>query len=406
MNLSWSHTRLDGEIDLPASKSECNRALIIQQLLENEGSVGNISAAADTATLQRILRQYNLGINRFDVGPAGTTMRFLTAYFATQKGIQELTGSERMKERPIHILVDALRVLGAQISYLEKEGYPPIRIEENIIKGGTISMDGGVSSQYLSALMLVAPHFDKRLTIKIENDLVSRPYLEMTASLMRYFGAKVHLDSDKVFVEPSPYVQRKFMVESDWSAASYWYQMMAYVESGNLFLHGLKQETLQGDSVLASIFSPFGITTNYEEGGVRLMKQRKIVPESFQYDFTLCPDLAQTLAVTCAGLGIEAVLKGLKTLKIKETDRIKALQSELKKLGVNSSTESDSLQIHVGKVLSDISISTYHDHRMAMAFAPLAIKAQTISIENPEVVEKSYPGFWVDLEKVGFLISR
>ncbi|MDA9563780.1 3-phosphoshikimate 1-carboxyvinyltransferase [Flavobacteriales bacterium] len=396
---------MNGEIDLPASKSECNRALIIQQLLESDDSVGNISAAADTVTLQRILRQYNSGLSCFDVGPAGTTMRFLTAYFATQKGVQELTGSERMKERPIHILVDALRKLGAQISYLGKEGYPPIRIEESYIKGGAITIDGGVSSQYLSALMLVAPHFEKPLTINIENDLVSRPYLEMTASLMHHFGATVDLYSDKVSVAPSRYVQRKFNVESDWSAASYWYQMIAYVDSGNVFLKGLKEETLQGDAVLASIFNSFGVTTSYEEGGVRLTKQRKILPKSFQYDFTLCPDLAQTVAVTCAGLGIEAVLTGLKTLKIKETDRIEALQNELKKLGVNSFGESDSLHIQGGRVLIGTSVATYHDHRMAMAFAPLAINTQTISIENPEVVEKSYPSFWTDLEKVGFLIN-
>ena len=410
MKLAITNTSIQGVVNLPASKSECNRALIIEALLGKSDLINNVSAAADSQTLANILRHFSNGENNFDVGPAGTTMRFLTAFFTTQKGAQVLTGSARMNDRPVGVLVDALRRLGASIDYLGKENYPPIRINESNIEGGEIEIDGGVSSQYISALMLIAPTFRNGLNIKLLNDLVSKPYIEMTAKLMQGFGAKVKFEDSSILVENAGYRSSRFSVESDWSAASYWYEVLSFAKAGQVRLEGLKRDSLQGDSAVADLYKSFGVETEFESSGVFLRKVDIELPQYFEYDFTLCPDLVQTVAVTCTGLRIEAKLTGLKTLKIKETDRILALQNELEKLGVEIECGNDWMKIHAAEFSAfsfepSTQIETYKDHRMAMAFAPMAIKYGALEIDDPAVVAKSYPSFWQDLQAVGFLIE-
>lgn len=410
MKLAITNTNIQGVVNLPASKSECNRALIIEALLRKSDLVNNVSEAADSQTLVNILKRFSNGEDNFDVGPAGTTLRFLTAFFAIQKGAQVLTGSARMNNRPVGVLVDALRRLGASIDYLGKENYPPIRINEGNIKGGEIEIDGGVSSQYISALMLIAPTFRNGLNIKLLNDLVSKPYIEMTAKLMQGFGAKVKFEDSRILVEKGGYCSSQFAVESDWSAASYWYEILSFAKFGQLSLEGLKRNSFQGDSVVADLYKSFGVETEFVSSGVFLRKVDIELPQYFEYDFTLCPDLAQTMAVTCAGLGVEAKLTGLKTLKIKETDRILALQNELEKLGVEIERGNDWIKLYAAELSTfdftpSTQIETYKDHRMAMAFAPIAIKYGSLEIEDPGVVVKSYPSFWKDLHEVGFLME-
>ena len=410
MKLAITNTNIQGVVNLPASKSESNRALIIEALLGKSDLINNVSAAADSQTLVNILRQFSNGENNFDVGPAGTTMRFLTAFFTTQKGAQVLTGSARMNDRPVGVLVDALRSLGASIDYLGKENYPPIRINESNIAGGEVEIEGEVSSQYISALMLIAPTFRNGLNIKLLNNLVSKPYIEMTAKLMQEFGAIVKFENSSIWVENVSYFSNKCYVESDWSAASYWYEILSFAKSGKISLEGLKRDSLQGDSVITDLFKSFGIKTEFGSSGIVLRKVDIELPQYFEYDFTMCPDLAQTAAVTCLGLGIEAKLTGLKTLKIKETDRILALQNELEKLGAEIECGNDWMKINTLELSTfnfenSPQIETYQDHRMAMAFAPLAIKVGSLKIDNPSVVVKSYPTFWQDLQSVGFLMQ-
>ena len=410
MKLAITNTNIQGVVNLPASKSESNRALIIEALLGKSDLINNVSAAADSQTLVNILRQFSNGENNFDVGPAGTTMRFLTAFFTTQKGAQVLTGSARMNDRPVGVLVDALRSLGASIDYLGKENYPPIRINESNIAGGEVEIEGEVSSQYISALMLIAPTFRNGLNIKLLNNLVSKPYIEMTAKLMQEFGAIVKFENSSIWVENVSYFSNKCYVESDWSAASYWYEILSFAKSGKISLEGLKRDSLQGDSVITDLFKSFGIKTEFGSSGIVLRKVDIELPQYFEYDFTMCPDLAQTAAVTCVGLGIEAKLTGLKTLKIKETDRILALQNELEKLGAEIECGNDWMKINTLELSTfnfenSTQIETYQDHRMAMAFAPLAIKVGSLKIDNPSVVVKSYPTFWQDLQSVGFLMQ-
>jgi len=410
LKLAIANTNIQGVVNLPASKSECNRALIIEALLQKSDLINNISEAADSQTLVSILKQFSNGEGKFNVGPAGTTLRFLTAFFTTQKGAQVLNGSARMSERPIGVLVDALRNLGASIDYLGRKDYPPIRINESNIIGGEIEIDGGVSSQYISALMLIAPTLTKGLNIKILDDLVSQPFLEMTAKLMQCFGAEVKFDNSSILVKNGGYCSSQFAVESDWSAASYWYEILSFAKSGQVRLEGLRRNSFQGDSLVADLYKVFGVESQFVSSGVILSKVDIELPQYFEYDFTLCPDLAQTVAVTCAGLRIEAKLTGLKTLKIKETDRILALQKELEKLGVEIECGNDWIKLNIAECSSfklepSAQIETYKDHRMAMSFAPIAIKSGSLEIEDPSVVVKSYPSFWQDLQEVGFLME-
>lgn len=399
---------ISGNLTLTASKSESNRALVIQALCDEPFEISNLAAARDTETMTALLAS-NDSVK--DVGPAGTTMRFLTAYYSAEPGTVVMTGSERMKERPIGILVDALRQLGADIQYAEKEGYPPLQINGKQLEGGAISMDGSVSSQFITALLLIAPTLPKGIEITFTGEVASRPYLEMTLRMMEYFGAQYTWNSDTLSVQSGKYQAHDFVVEADWSAASYWYEIAALSKKTEIFLGGLKKESLQGDSVIAKLYEQFGVVTSYENDGIMIKRSNNPNPLSnhLVYNFESCPDVAQTVACTCAGLDWTAGMDGLKSLRIKETDRTLALHTELKKLGVDSQLIGDErFNIENGKRSEEVEaqIATYEDHRMAMAFAPLALTQKGIKIENPIVVEKSYPDFWNDLREFGFEIRE
>lgn len=386
-------------IPLPSSKSESNRALIIQALGGKGITLNNLSSARDTQTMIRLLQSEE---ETLDVIDAGTTMRFLTAYCTAQQRPAVLTGTRRMQERPIGILVDALRALGGQIDYLGQEGYPPIRISQFSQQTDTINIRGDVSSQYISALLLIAPSLPKGLTLNLEGTIGSRPYIAMTLRLMAHFGIKHQWEGATIGITPQSYHNGHYSIESDWSGASYWYSVAALSTEADLFLEGLRENSWQGDIAIVQIMKQLGVTSYFEEGGVRL-KKSLAVPK-FDFDFSNCPDLAQTVAVICAAKGIPASLRGLRSLRIKETDRIAALQVELEKFGTKTVAVGDEeLRIYPDDFSVDGEhISTYEDHRMAMAFAPLALLGD-ISIEEPSVVDKSYPSFWEDLRKAGFV---
>jgi 3-phosphoshikimate 1-carboxyvinyltransferase len=387
---------------LPASKSISNRALIINALAGNSSQLHNLSDANDT---QLMLKLVNSAAPVIDVEDAGTTMRFLTAYFSVTNQHKVLTGTSRMKERPIGILVDALRVLGAEIRYLEKEGYPPHEIQSFTgQKANKVRIRGDVSSQYISALMMIAPALPQGLTLILEGKIGSRPYIEMTASLMRHFGAVCTFNEDKVIIPHQAYTPASFTVESDWSAASYWFAFAALASEAEIQLPRLTLHSLQGDSKIVTIMESLGVTAHLEND---LLKLQKIASkDQLHWDFTHCPDLAQTVAVICAAKGVKGYFTGLESLRIKETDRIAALQNELRKIGADL-IEIDTAHwtLIPSKSLPDFaSFQTYKDHRMAMAFAPLAT-VMNIEIENPDVVKKSYPNFWNDMISFGFPIK-
>ena len=388
---------ITARIDLPASKSISNRALILNALSYSPYDIQNLSDCDDTiATLQAL----DSNDTTFDIGAAGTAMRFLTAFLAKTVGEWIITGSERMKNRPVKILVDALNSLGARIEYIEKEGYPPLRIFGCALNGGEIHMNGSVSSQYISALMMIAPFMQKGLKITLDGKIISKPYIEMTIQMMQEFGAEIELTENTIHIAPQDYVPIEYLVESDWTAASYWYEMLSLVGQGNIFLNGLFQDSYQGDSKVAELFEQLGIHTTYMSEGI-LLTSTKINATALEYDFTDQPDLAQTLAVTCCFKGIHFIFTGLHSLKIKETDRIAALINELRKLGFVLTEASEGSLVWEGEFcepIDNIIIETYDDHRMAMAFTPAAI-FHPISIEHPEVVSKSYPNFWKDIEK-------
>ena len=405
ISLSHPSKKLKGEITLTASKSESNRALIIQALCDDKFEIENLATAEDTQVLQKLLQFDSIELS---AGLAGTVMRFMTAYLAIKEEKFVLTGAQRMKERPIKILVDALRSLGADINYLEKEGYPPLAFNGGNLLGGEVTLDGSISSQYISALLMVAPKLESGLTIHFSGEIISKPYIDMTINMMQYFGTKVYWNNDSIVVKSGNYKERDFKVEADWSAASYWYSMVALAMGGTeIILYGLKRESLQGDAVVTDIFKKIGVTTEFIDNGIKLTKPERIeLPSSeLLIDFINCPDIAQTVAVACAALNVKARLTGLKTLRIKETDRIIALQAELNKLGFSVEVIGNDLIINQIKEikLGETPIKTYNDHRMAMAFAPLALLT-SIKVENSEVVKKSYPKFWDDLKLMGFEI--
>ncbi len=406
-----------GTIQLTGSKSECNRALIIGALSKGTVKVENISDAADTVTLFEVLspksevesQKSDSGLKTQDlrlinIGPAGTAMRFLTSYFTLQDEEVVLTGSERMKQRPIGILVDALRGIGANISYDENEGFPPLRI-----KGGfeqqknIISIKGDISSQYITALLLIASQLPQGLTLQIEGELTSRPYVEMTLAMLDHAGIQHQWEGNNIHIAKQDFKETSLYVEPDWSAASYWYAIAALADEAELFLPGLTAYSLQGDSVITEIMANFGITSQFKDGGVHLKKEPKLLERKI-FDMKSCPDLAQTVIVVCAALGHEATFTGLETLKIKETDRVKALQNELAKIGVKLIEKGQVYKLDCSEkhIAEKVYINTYDDHRMAMAFAPLALVVPEVEFEDYMVVEKSYPAFWEDLKKVGF----
>lgn len=389
---------LAAQISLPASKSISNRALILDALSYSPYDIENLADCDDTNVLVSALDSNS---TTFDIGAAGTTMRFLTAFLSKTVGEWVITGSERMKQRPIKLLVDALNGLGARIEYLENDGYPPLKIVGSALVGGEIHLKGNVSSQYISALMMIAPCMLKGLKIVLEGKIISKPYINMTMQMMDEYGIDVDFLGNVIQIEPQEYQPIPYKVESDWSAASYWYEILSLVGKGGVFLKGLGENSYQGDSKVADLFEQLGVKTTYMEDGVLLSPNGELTMR-MEYDFTDEPDLTQTFAVTCCLKGIPFKFSGLETLKIKETDRIAALINELAKLGYVVYEPAESQLAWDGarcEPASPISIATYHDHRMAMAFAPAALVTPII-VENPQVVTKSYPGFWDDFEKL------
>lgn len=412
--VSKSDRNIQARLSLTGSKSISNRALLIRALCHTPFEINRLAAANDTELMEALLAS---DAEVLDAGPAGTTYRFLTAYLALQPGTQILTGTERMKQRPIGVLVNALRSLGAQIEYVEKEGYPPLRIGEAAALGevNQLSISAGTSSQYISALLMIAPVLPRGLELTLEGNIVSRSYIEMTLDQMAYFGVKAEWEGNTIKVAPQAYQPRAFTVEADWSAASYHYAMAAFADDLDLQLDGLFPNSTQGDAALVPIMEHFGIQSTFNETGVRLTKSGKELPPAFEWDFILCPDIAQTLAVVCAGLGVQGLFTGLETLSIKETDRIAALKDELAKVHAYFSklpprfTPNSQKEYFMVDGKADLSatpsFATYEDHRMAMAFAPLAMFGP-VQIEEPMVVEKSYPHFYEDLELLGFAVKR
>ncbi|MCB9285211.1 MAG: 3-phosphoshikimate 1-carboxyvinyltransferase [Lewinellaceae bacterium] len=412
---------LRGAIALERSKSISNRVLIIRELTDRAFPVDRLSNSSDTQTLLQLLDQVRTQGAQggsplsLDAGAGGTTFRFLTAFLAFHPGEQLLTGNERFRERPVGPLVDALRQLGARIEYLGREGFPPLRIgaPDWDAYQPRVSLSASVSSQFISALLLVGPSLPEGLLLELEDTVVSKPYIDMTLAAMRYFGVAVQFEDREIKVPAGSYVGRPFEVEADWSAASYFYAFAALSESCDLFLEGLRADSWQGDAALAKRLEAFGVQTSFEKKGVRLTKSNHSHLPFTEWDFLPTPDLAQTISVLCAARGIHGLFSGLETLRIKETDRIAALKEELKKVDVRLIALPPRMSLRSGKVYFNQEgqarweeqpvFSTYGDHRMAMAFSILAFLGP-VRIENPGVVAKSYPGFWKDLEKLGFEI--
>ncbi|MDR2956285.1 MAG: 3-phosphoshikimate 1-carboxyvinyltransferase [Prevotella sp.] len=392
-------------VQLPASKSISNRALILNALSHNGKGIENLSDCDDTNVM---VEAFTSGSSLIDVKAAGTSMRFLTALLSISPGEWIITGTERMQERPIHILVDALISLGARIKYLGKIGYPPLKIKGTALDGGEIYLSGDVSSQFISALLMIAPTMSKGLTIHLEGEIISTPYIKLTLGMMAQFGVKAHWSNRTIKIHAEDYRPVKYVVESDWSAASYWYSMAAIADSAHIELKGLFKNSMQGDSKVAELFNDLGIATEYTNNGVILTKSNRKTKKLF-HNFVNEPDLAQTFVVTCCMMNIPFLFTGLQTLKIKETDRIEALKSEMKKLGYLINDRENSILEWNGERCEpekEPVIKTYEDHRMAMAFAPAAIKLDYINIAEPKVVTKSYPRYWDDLKSVGFSISE
>jgi 3-phosphoshikimate 1-carboxyvinyltransferase len=392
-------------IQLPASKSESNRALIIQALCLPRPTLHNLSEARDTQTMQRLL---NSEAYELDVLDAGTTMRFLAAYCAASGREALLTGTPRMLERPIGPLVNALQQLGAPISYAVKDGYPPLKIEKNFQQQTErLSIRSDISSQFISALLMIAPSLPKGLKLELVGAISSRPYIQMTLDLMEHFGARWHWEGNTIEIAPGGYTPNEYSIEGDWSGASYWFSLVALADRAEIFLPDLRQNSLQGDKRVIEIMEKLGVGTRWEGNGVHLFK--KEAQPTVEQDFDDCPDLAQTIAVCCAAKGVTGRFTGLRSLRIKETDRIAALQNELGKIGATLLEEKEGNGVWIltpSKALpKQVFINTYDDHRMAMAFAPLATKME-VAIEHPEVVNKSFPRFWEQIERAGFKVVR
>lgn len=400
--------RIEGEIDLPASKSISNRVLLLNALCATPGRLSNLAQCDDTdAVLSALAQPDALEVN---IGAAGTAMRFLTAYFATREGREVvIDGTERMRQRPIGVLVDALRQLGADIEYVKAEGYPPLKITGKRLRGGALTVSGSVSSQYITAILLIAPVIGG-ITLTIEGEIMSRPYIDMTLALMNRYGVKAEWRENVIHVPAGEYTALDFTVEADWSAASYWWAMQAIVPQSRITLKGLEPQSLQGDSRIAELMLQMGVTGNWcgryldlrSNGGVGCCC-------STFADLSGTPDIAQTLVVMLCLMGRPFRITGLRTLRIKETDRLEALRTELRKLGYVVKVEGDdAISWHFETTAAEASphICTYHDHRMAMAFAPAAIRFPGLIIDDAQVVSKSYPLFWEHLRQAGFKIEE
>ncbi|MEZ4858583.1 MAG: 3-phosphoshikimate 1-carboxyvinyltransferase [Flavobacteriaceae bacterium] len=402
------HTKLPNkafQIPITGSKSESNRLLILQALYPSI-AIENLSESDDTKYLQKALISQESVV---DIHHAGTAMRFLTSYFACKENSDViLTGSQRMQERPIGILVEALRELGATIQYVKKEGYPPLKIKGKKITNHQVSIAAHTSSQYISALMLIAPSLPNGLTLQLEGKVTSVPYLKMTLSLLNQLGIEGNFSENTIQIfNKKGFTKQSVTVESDWSSASYFYSIVALSDAAEITLKSYRNPSLQGDALLSEIYKSLGVKTDFfpKENAIKLSKSNQELSKKINFNLENTPDIAQTLAVTCFGLGLGCELTGLHTLKIKETDRLLALKIELEKLGASVSITKDTLHLEPSNtIIKDISIATYNDHRMAMAFAPLALK-KSLQIEDCEVVSKSYPSFWEDLQKIGFSIQ-
>jgi len=415
LQLQSAICNLKSQIKITGSKSETNRLLLLQALFPNI-TLANTSNSDDSEVMQKALKGNDEIV---DIHHAGTAMRFLTAYFAVNEGREVvLTGSSRMKERPIKVLVEALQQLGAQISYENEEGYPPIRIKGQKITANKVNIPANVSSQYISALLLIAPKLENGIELTLVGEITSIPYIKMTLALLNEIGVETSFEGNVINVKPLTTHERQrigeanpkpqtLTVESDWSSASYFFSIVALAEIGTeITLSSYKQNSLQGDSSLVEIYKNLGVDTVFENNSIVLRKSVTPNPQLSNCNLNSSPDIAQTIVATCLGLGIGCHLTGLHTLKIKETDRLEALRIELTKLGANISVTNDSLTLVATKDINpNVKIATYNDHRMAMAFAPLALKAPII-IENAEVVSKSYPDFWEDLKRLGFIMER
>ncbi len=413
ISISRSNHTLKGTVRLPASKSISNRLLMIRAMCGADFAIGNLSEAEDTLLMQKHLETVLSVTGRkkvveFDTANAGTVMRFLTAFLSVRPGKWVLTGSDRMKQRPIGILADALNHLGASIDFLAKPGYPPLLINGCSLRGKDLTIDARVSSQFITSLLLIAPYLPEGLIIRLKGKPVSSPYSDMTVKLMQQFGSKVKQGKTRIHVKPGGYIPHDAVVESDWSAAAFWYEAAVFSEEADLLLPGLTFDSLQGDAILPAIYQNFGIRTEFTGQGIRLTKFQKKI-DGFYFDFTDYPDIAQPVIATCAGLGLRGRFEGVQSLQIKETDRLRAMKNELEKLGVQLDFSEEggivsAIELHPSKVSSreGLIFESYGDHRTAMTLAPFAFKTGTLKIQNPDVVVKSYPRFWDDLRTVGF----
>jgi 3-phosphoshikimate 1-carboxyvinyltransferase len=408
LKIKYKEKQLAGTYHLPASKSISNRLLVMRALARSKVLFDNLSEAEDTYMMRLYLSFINSCAGSsipltLDTHNAGTVFRFLLAYLSRQEGRWLLTGEERMRRRPVGALVDALRSLGADIKYSEKENFPPLIIQGKELNGGEVFLNASSSSQYVSALMLIAPYLPGGLTIKLASKPVSSAYIDMTASLMRDFGAEVSMSDKKIQVKEGAYRVEKVRVESDWSAAAFWYQMVAFQPDAEAFLPGLTEDSVQGDKFLIDVFDKLGVASQFVEGGLALRHTGK-VSTSVDFDFTHAPDIVPSVMVACAGLGVEGRFRGIEHLRIKESDRISSMQKELGKVGTQIVNEDGAYRLIPGKnpLKGESPVFESHgDHRMAMSLAPLAMKCGEVSVRNPEVVRKSYPDFWDELEKTG-----
>ena len=402
--LKKSNINTDSYLIITGSKSESNRCLLLKALF-NDITIENLSNSDDTELMKNALSSNH---SLIDIHHAGTAMRFLTAYFATQNGRKIiLTGSSRMKERPIRILVDALRNLGAKIEYSENEGFPPLKIQGQELLKSEVFLKANVSSQYISALLLIAPSLKNGLNLYLDGKITSIPYIEMTLALLNEVGIKTSFESNKIKVFPyEGHNSKTLIVESDWSSASYFYSIVSLSSVGTkINISSYKENSLQGDAILSEIYNSLGVSSKFNNSVLTIEKVSDDLPKSLDLDLSNTPDIAQTIAVSCLGLQINCNLTGLHTLKIKETDRLLALKNEIKKLGTNIEISNNSLEINLPKpLLKNVEIKTYNDHRMAMSFAPLMLRTD-IYINDANVVSKSYPNFWNDLEKLGLNLA-
>ena len=412
MNLYLSHIDgiSNGEIELPSSKSICNRILLLNKVLNLNLNIQNISNAEDSVLLNKALEQLNTDNTTFNINHAGTCMRFLCAYFSCIEGERILTGSERIKNRPIHQLVNVLRELGAEIEYLEKENFLPLKIKGKKLSGGNVKIDSSVSSQFISALILVSPLFKNGLSVELQGEVVSSTYINMSLELLKSCGFNYSWNDNLIKLTNETIenisLPINYTIETDWSSAAFIYSIVSLSKESEITIPHLQFNSLQGDKECVAIFEKLGVKTEFKEDYVELSKI-EITTNYFEYDFVTCPDLAQSVACTCAGLKVNARLRGLQTLVHKETDRLKALKNELEKLNCLVEIKNGYeliLNCNAIDFSKEVSIATYHDHRMAMAFAPLATKTKLI-IEDKDVVVKSFPNFWTELEKLNFSLK-